>query len=978
MRIVKLGLSALQLVTLFSALSYSATDRIAAISSGQMISLSGNVHHKALLQYDQGPVDPSFQLTYVTLLTSPTPSQAKALEDLLAQQQNPKSPNYHKWLTPEQWADRFGLSTGDVQKLTDWLKSQGLKVVSVANGRNWIVFSGTASQIQNALGAEIHNYNVDGEMHFANASAPKIPSSLSGIISGFRGLNNFRPKPRAARSLKANPNYYDSSFPAQFLAPGDVATIYDIDALYSAGIDGTGQKLAIAGQTDVYLADLNDFRSGFNLPTINCTANSSGFVTTACNTSNFRYILNGPDAAVSLGDLTEADLDLEWSAAIAKNAQIIYVNSPATANGVWDSWYYAVDNTIAPVISLSYGNCEFDNNNVLNPTSGLPAADETELMKANSEGITFFNSSGDSGAAECDRGTNSATNNLAVNGLAVSYPASSPEVTGVGGTAIIYPTGFSSTYWGTTNGTDGSSAIFNASGFLEQAWNDDEELVLMQSGTTQLSWQESYAIVSTGGGVSNCAKQTTDNASCVSGFPKPSWQTVTIPNQANVRFTPDVSLLGSPNFPGYIFCTAVDAWISTSTSSASSCAPGGTAGITNALALTDGSQPSPTVVGGTSAAAPVFAAIMTLINQKLSTPKGQGNINPTLYKLAATPSNGVFHPVTTGDNNVYCEGGTPSVMPVAMQCPGAVGTTGILGYSASNADATTGYNLVTGLGSVDANKLADAWPSSLTATSTSLVAAPTSVNQGDTVTLTATVTPSTATGSVSFYVNGSSTAVGSATLSSGVATLTTTLPAGTDSVTATYAGDSSNATSTSSAVTVTVAAVTLTLSTNATSFPILQGQSVNVTVTASATPPGFSGNLTYTCTDPASESLCTGPTGPIAFKTPASFKITTTAATGRLERLFERKIFYAALLPGLFGIMFTLGSSKRSLRGMRMLGLIMVLGFSTLWLGSCGGTTSSSSSNPGTPKQSYNFVINATSGGANAVTGSVTFTVVVQ
>ena len=116
----------------------------------------------------------------------------KALTQLVAEQQDRRSPNYRKWLTPEQWADRFGLSHGDIQKLTAWLKSQGFTVLNVARGRNWITFSGTAAQVQSAFGTEIHRYNVGGEMHVANASAPKIPAALSGIVAGLRGLDDFR------------------------------------------------------------------------------------------------------------------------------------------------------------------------------------------------------------------------------------------------------------------------------------------------------------------------------------------------------------------------------------------------------------------------------------------------------------------------------------------------------------------------------------------------------------------------------------------------------------------------------------------------------------------------------------------------------------------------------------------------------------------------------------------------------------------
>jgi subtilase family serine protease len=661
------------------------------VGSGEMVALLGHVPRKADPQYDQGRVEPSFQLKEVTLLTLPSASQQKALSRLVAEQQDRSSANYHKWLTPEEYADRFGLSTNDIEKISTWLKSQGLSVVSVARGRNWIVFSGTASQIESAFRTEIHSYNVKGEMHFANATPPSIPTALSGVVTGIRGLDDFRPKPRSIKkspdAQKVRGNYFDGSFSnPNFIAPGDIATIYNLSTLYTGGFDGTGQKLVIVGQTDVMLSDLNDFRSGFGLTAISgCTANSD--VITACNTSNFRYVLDGTDPGVSppnQGDLTEADLDLEWSAATARGAQIIYVNS----TNVFTSYYFAIDQDFAPVISMSYGTCEFNDNNLVN--------DEVELTKANTFGITFVNSSGDSGASECDAPLDSGTSNLAKGGLAVAYPASSPEVTGVGGTATPF-SDFTSTFWGTTNGPNGGTAL---SYIPETAWNDDVELVNIFGGTP-LSLQEStnpqIGIEIGGGGASNCSVQTADLSSCVSGFPQPTWQTVAVPNQASVRFSPDVSLLASPNFPGYIYCTQTSEL--GDSGSGSTCAPGGATGITNALAL---SQPS--IVGGTSASAPVFAGMVTILNQFLGG-SGLGNINPTLYQLAATPSNNVFHHVTNGNNMVYCQAGKPTNFPTAYQCP----SSGIFGFDASNADAATGYNLVTGLGSVDADNLAQSF-----------------------------------------------------------------------------------------------------------------------------------------------------------------------------------------------------------------------------------------------------------------------------
>jgi subtilase family serine protease len=977
MRIVKSLLPVLVLASLFSSLSYAATpDRISgALTSGQTVPLKGNVHQLARPEFDQGPVDPAMRLGTITLATLPTAAQQKAINLLLAQQQNPKSSNYHKWLTPEQYADRFGLSRNDMQQMTAWLKSKGFTMIQQAHGRNWISFTGTAAQVQNAFGTEIHHFNVNGELHYANATAPQIPAALSGVVTGFRGLDDFRPRPHGIRRNNGVRPYYNSSNFGDLVAPGDIATIYDINALYTAGIDGTGQKLAVMGRTDIYLSDITDFRTGFGMSAISCTTSSD--VITACSDPHFSYVLDGTDPGLSpSGDISEADLDLEWSGAVAPGAQLIYVNSTDT----FTSYYYSIDQNLAPVISLSYGFCEFYDN--------ILAADEAELQKGNLEGITIVNSSGDAGAAECEYSATLTAQNLATQGIAVSYPASSPEVTGAGGTAIPLAN-FTSTYWGTTNGTDGGTAL---SYIPEQAWNDDNEIAqfcqgqsvgssgytfCQQGGTPpQAGWvpitnaqtaQEDIGISSTGGGASNCSVQNSSFTSCVSGFPQPSWQTVTITGQST-RLSPDVSFLATPNFPGYIFCTQLSE-LSGDTGTGSSCAPGGTAGITNALNLN-----TPSLIGGTSASAPVFAGIVTLLNQYLagSSSSGLGNVNPTLYSLAQTPSNGAFNPVTTGDNTVACVAGTPSTQPVALQCPG----TGVLGFQGSTSDPTTGYNMVTGLGSVDVNNLAIAWAASRSSSSVSLTPSATQVYQTTSVTLTATVTPSSATGNVTF--NNGSTVLGTVALSggTGIATFTTTsLPVGTNTITATYNGSGSVSNSTSTAATVTVSSA-FTLAPTATSFSVTQGATINPTVTVTLNG-GFTGTLTFTCTDPAPESICTPPPNTNTSGT-VSFQITTTAPTADLRRPFDRgtRIFYALLLPGLLGIVFTAGSRRRSLRGMRFLGLIVVLGFSTLWLASCGGSSNSNPGNQGTVKGSYTITVNATSGN---ITGTpVTFTMVVQ
>lgn len=862
---------------IFSTLSFAAApDRITGpVVSAEGARLGSGVPMQARRGTDEGAVDASLKLNYMTLVTVPTAAQRKALNKLLADQQNPHSASYHQWLTPEQYADRFGLSQSDVQKITAWLQSQGFTIVRTARGRNWIAFSGTAGQVEKAFQTEIHNFKVKGENHFANIAPPVMPAAFSGIVAGLRGLNDFRPK---SQLQHIQPGYTYAATDNLFLAPGDIKTIYDINTLYQNGVDGTGYKLAVVGETGIFQSDLTNFRQNFGLSAISCTVSSD--VITACNTSNFKYILVNGSAESIYGDLPEADLDIEWSGATARNAQVIFVTSTSNTGGfVWDSWYYAVDNNVAPVITMSYtAPCELAE---AGPGTGefTFTGDEAELAMANSEGITFMNSAGDTGAAECDYGSS-----YAEVGYAVAYPASSQYVTGVGGTLVPY-TEYTNTYWGPTNGSDGGSAI---SYIPEQAWNDSLEFAYfceatpndpfcsengVGGGPLDADWanlQENViGIAAGGGGVSNCA--TVDgNDVCTGGFAQPSWQSgldtsAINPSglgQANgtlTRYSPDVSLIASANWPGYLVCTQL------SVNGGGSSCDSPTTGIADMLhaCLVTGTGPC-TIFGGTSVSSPIFAGMVALINQEvvskgIQANPGLGNINPTLYALAAdNATNGAFNPVTTSasgsyTNAAWCDPGQPTsgVMgdpwPVAMQCPSS--GTNLVGFNSYDFDATTGYNLATGLGSVNASHLAVAYANSLlTPTTTTIGAAPTSIIYGQTVTLTGTVAPSTATGTVSFFNNGSTTALGSSALNGGVATLAvTTLPVGTDSISASYGGDSADAPSSSTVpAVVTVTAPTFTVSALAAPGTVLAGEAASSGFTVTPTGP-VTVPITFAC-----------------------------------------------------------------------------------------------------------------------------------
>jgi uncharacterized protein (TIGR03437 family) len=564
----------------------------ARVDNSRRAALKGHLHPLAQAANDEGPEDSTFDLPRLSVMLKPSEAQQAELDKLLAEQQDPASPNYHKWLTPEEYADRFGVSQDDMDKITAWLQSQNFSAITPSRARNSISFSGHAADVRRAFAAEIHRYRVDGEEHFASATEPSIPAALQGVVRAVHGLHDFRLKPKSLRPQ------YTSGSGNHYLAPDDIATIFNVRSLYNSGIDGSGQKLVVVGQTQINLADIQQFRTYFNLPGTD---------------PQVMLVPNSRDPGMVRGDSEEANLDLQWSGAVARGATIVYVY----AQDVMDAVQYAIDQNLAPVLSMSYGLCESQTSN---SDAGVLRG---WAKQANAQGMTWFAASGDAGGADCFGGGGRSSS-----GLSVDIPASIPEVTGVGGTQLNDAGG---TYWNSTNDANHASAL---SYIPETAWND--------STTGSLS--------SSGGGASRF-------------FDKPSWQTGAGVPSDTVRDVPDVALPGSPAHSAYLFYT------------------GGKLGT----------------VGGTSAGAPVFAGIATLMNHYLvsnglQAAPGVGNMNPRLYALAAAAPH-VFHDVTTGNNIVTpCSSRTRTC------------TAEPIGYNAG-----PGYDQVTGLGSVDAYSLVTAW-----------------------------------------------------------------------------------------------------------------------------------------------------------------------------------------------------------------------------------------------------------------------------
>ncbi len=602
----------------FADAQAASVNRIAeTLNARSSMALRDSIQPQAQARYEAGRLDGDTVLRGVSLYFGLSASQQADMDELLRQQQDPLSPNFHVWLTPQQYASRFGLSAADQDKIAAWLRSQGFSIDSVAASGNRVSFSGSAARIESAFQTELHRYQVDGESHFANATNLSVPAALSQMVLGVRGLDDFRPKPRFR---SAAPHFTSNITGNHFLVPDDLATIYNVKALYSAGITGSNRSIAVVGQSQVNLSDIHAFRSAAGL--------SARDPVVTLVPGNSVPLKNGSD------DMAESDIDIEWSGGMAPDATIQFVY----ASNVFDALVYAVEHNTAPVISISYGICETGNSSTI-------ASGQTSFDQASSQGQTIVSSSGDAGAADCD----TAGSTTASGGLAVDFPASSPNVTGVGGTAFNDGTGTGgTTYWSAGNDSSNGSAL---SYIPEVAWNDTGKSD-GSGGTIGLS--------ASGGGKSAYSK-----------FTKPTWQTGTGVPGDDARFVPDIALPASNFHDPYLFCTTDS---------------GGHGTCVNGFRDNDAST-TLTAAGGTSFGAPAFAGLLTLVAQK-SNAAGLGNINPRLYQLAASTAD-VFHDITSGNNKVPTSSG------------------GSIGYNAG-----VGYDPVTGLGSMDLNNLANAWASS--------------------------------------------------------------------------------------------------------------------------------------------------------------------------------------------------------------------------------------------------------------------------
>jgi len=772
------------------------------IDDKQMVTLGGTVHPMANAKNDRGVAPDSTPLQRIHLMLKRSASQQAALDQLVGQMHTPGHPNYHRWLTPDQFGKQFAPSDQDIATVETWLTGHGFSVTGALPGKQVIEFSGNVGQFRGAFHAQIHKYEVNGESHFANANDPQIPAAIAPVVGGFVSLNNFHIKNQSkllgkaqydwtTHTAKPMPGWTWGTGTALenlnfVLAPQDFAIEYDLNPLYTASppVTGSGQTIAIINDSNININLVNQFRSLFGL-----------------SVNPPQVIIDGNDPGVN-GDAVEAYLDVEWSGAVAPNATIDLVIGANTEleQGLSLAAEHAVYSNLAPVMSVSFGGCESSNGVFNGFWNNL-------WEQAAAQGATVMVSAGDTGSADCDDDT---TQFYAVKGQNVNAIASTPFNVAVGGTDFYYS--FASPnatladfapFWSTT-ATQAPAASLN--GYLtEQAWNgsqfgNDVFQVYLESGNTETQ------IVAGGGGPSNaaiCSAGYSSSNVCqgtLSGYPKPSWQVGTGVPADQVRDLPDVSLFASSgdNNSSYAFC-----WED------GDCQP---ATGSNVVQISQ--------IGGTSASSPSFAGMMALVNQKYG-PQGQANY--VLYPLAQQfPLS--FHDVIHGNNTVPCA--LDAVGIAAVDCiPATLGpvytitdqtfgpaTEGEIGTgTTAEYNAGPGYDLATGLGTIDANQMVTNWGNiKFDATSTTLSVTPSSFPHGTATTISGTVMGTgTPAGAVTLLTSSTEPVQQSQTfftLSGGSYSDNTVnfLPGGTYTVWTQYGGDGINGMSTSTPVQITV------------------------------------------------------------------------------------------------------------------------------------------------------------------------------
>ena len=522
-----------------------------SINDTNRVTLAGNTHPDAIPANDRGILRDEAPMNGLQLVLHRTPEAEAAFEQYISELHNPKSALFHKWLTNKEIGDRFGASDEDIDTVREWLSSKGFHVSNVSPDRMTIEFSGDAGQVRDAFQAPLHNLMVDGKAHISNMNDPTMPRALAPVVEGIAKLNDFMPHGLNVRRPDVQPKG-SAGYPYNFIGAADLATIYNFNPLFAAGITGKGQTIVVVEDTNQYSAgDFLAFRKVMGLS----RTYPYGTLTQVNPTGTADTCANPGDN----GDDTEAAIDVDWSTAAAPNAAIV---SAACNDTTQFGGFLALANLLTEavppkIVSISYGESETE----LGALENLYISNL--YQSAVGEGVTVFVSSGDEGADSTDANRANATHGISVSGF-----TSTPYNVSVGGTDFAaYPFGEYNTYFSATNLANFRTAL---SYIPEVPWDDSCAGGIYTSfagyptyGTGSLC--NSFSGVQTtgagSGGPSGCATGTASKRGVVSGtcagYPKPAWQSLVGVPADGVRDIPDVSLMASNGFWGEYYAACI-------------------------------------------------------------------------------------------------------------------------------------------------------------------------------------------------------------------------------------------------------------------------------------------------------------------------------------------------------------------------------------------------------------------------------------
>lgn len=804
-----------------SAQLSTAVPRIAGpVDESTLTQVRGTIPGLARAEFDRGEASPSTAMSSVRLLFSRTPEQQAALDTLMADQIDPTSPNYHHWITPQEFGRRFGPADSDVAAVTAWLQSHGLQVDELPAGRTDISFSGTVSQIQEAFRTPIHTFERNGVQFLSNTRDPQIPAAIAPVIATVAQMNTIRLRPMnqpgglgmwdnsskefapaGQSAVRPKPELTTGTSPnfSLYVVPADAATIYNTPNSYNANFssgtsyNGSGVKIGIAGDAVINPAIVADYRTRF--------LNGDTTQPTIFNVNNTTLTT----------DSGEAYLDNELAGGLAPGAAIYYYTSP----DLWAAIQKAINDNTVDILSISFGACE----------AGLASSNaqiNTWMQQASTQGIAVTVSTGDSGSAGCDASDAvAATAGLAVNGLSATQ-----HTIAVGGTDYAGLLSGFTTYVNTTNN---SSNYGSAKTFIpESTWNNSTTSNgLLANNIPAHDSSNRTNIQGGGGGKSTCATTTTSGTvtTCSAGWPKPSFQRGTGVPGDGVRDQPDISLLAGNGVDGaaWLVCTDDTGTVNNATVTA------------NCTTQADGHFYF-AAFGGTSTSAPAFAGMLALVQQKMgSRLGGSDGVLKNLYDLFnSSHATAVFHDVTQGNISVTCQSGSADCVK------NTAGNNFMSGF-----DTNAGYDLATGIGSVDVTQLINFWATATGTGTATVTVTPgaTSITANQSLSVTVTVSGSAVAPSGTVTLSSGTYASTATSLATGSATIVipaNSLAAGTDTLTATYSGDITYATAKGTVQVAVAAAPTATITiTPASSIVTSQSLSVPVTVSGSSgTPTG--------------------------------------------------------------------------------------------------------------------------------------------